>query len=390
MGWVGTWASTPAATEDFALNGQTIRMIAHVSIGGAKLRVKISNAYGKQRLNIGGASIACQTEGAEIDFQTLRILTFDGQETTAIAAGALVLSDEVELSLLPLSDVSISLFLPDNITKGFNLTGHTTCNQTNYISTPGNHIGASMLPAKQATDTYLLVSGIDVEAPPGTGGIVALGDSLTDCNISTVDANNRWPDQLARNIIARHEQEGGRVLGVMNQGIGGSKIIHDARGGSSLQRFDRDVIAQTGVTHVIFQLGINDIRNRGSDPDLIVSTEELIAGMKQMAVRAHTKDIKIYAGTLLPYENEDYNPPPGLKGLYTEEGNQKRLAINSWLCQTDVFDAVIDFDKELRDPDHPNEMLPIYDCGDHLHPSDAGYIRMGDTVDLGLFDSTQM
>jgi lysophospholipase L1-like esterase len=386
MGWVGTWATTPAATEDFALNGQTIRMIAHVSIGGKELRVKISNAYGKHRLNIGGASIAYQTKGAGIDIQTLRTLTFNSKETTAIASGALVLSDPIELNLLPLSDLSISLFLPDNISKGFDLTGHTTCIQTNYISTPGNHIRADILPVEQSTDTYFLISGIDVQAPPGTGGIVTLGDSLTDCNISTVDANNRWPDQLARNIIARNEQEGGRLLGVMNQGIGGSKIIHDARGGSSLQRFDRDVIEQTGVTHVIFQLGINDIRNRGSDPDLVVTAKELIAGMKQMAVIAHAKGIKIYAGTLLPYENEDYNPPPGLKGLYTEEGNQKRLAINSWLYQTDVFDAVIDFDKELRNPKHPNEMLPMYDCGDHLHPSDAGYIRMGDIVDLRLFD----
>lgn len=386
MGWVGTWASTPAATDGFSFSGQTLRMIAHVSIGGMQLRVKISNAYGKRQLKIGAATIACRTEGAAIDPQTLRTLTFDGQETTAISAGAFAVSDEVTLEFAPLSDLTISFYLPDDIREGFDVTGHATCNQTNYISSPGNYVESTELPVALSTDTNLFVSGIDVDAPAGTGGIVTLGDSLTDCNISTVDANNRWPDQLARNIIARHEKEGGRLHGVMNQGIGGSKIIHDARGGSSLQRFDRDVIAQTGVTHLIFQLGINDIRNRGSDPDLVVSAEELIAGMKQMAVRAHARNIKIYAGTLLPYENEDYNPPPGLKGLYTEEGNQKRLAINSWLRQTDVFDAVIDFDKELQNPEHPNEMLPLYDCGDHLHPSDAGYIRMGDVIDLSLFD----
>ncbi|NKB19414.1 MAG: SGNH/GDSL hydrolase family protein [Alphaproteobacteria bacterium] len=386
MGWVGTWTTTPAATDGFAFNDQTLRMIAHVSIGGSKLRVKISNAYGQQRLKIGAATIACRTDDAGINAQTIRMLTFDGETATAIAAGSLAVSDEVELEFGPLSDLAISFYLPDNIPEGFDVTGHATCNQTNYISTPGNHVGARELPVAQSTDTYLFASGIDVEAPDGAGGIVALGDSLTDCNISTVDANNRWPDQLARNILARHETNGGRLYGVMNQGIGGSKIIHDARGGSSLQRFDRDVIAQTGATHLIFQLGINDIRNRGSDPDLVVSADELIAGMKQMAVRAHAKGIKIYAGTLLPYENEDYNPPPGLKGLYTEEGNQRRLAINAWLRQTDVFDAVIDFDKELQNPDHPNEMLPLYDCGDHLHPSDAGYIHMGDIIDLSLFD----
>ena len=386
MGWVGTWTTTPAATEGFAFNGQTLRMIAHVSIGGSKLRVKISNAYGKQRLNIGAATIARRTEGADIDARTVQLLRFDGEDSTAISAGALAVSDEVALEFPPLSDLAISFYLPDPVPEGFDVTGHETCNQTNYISTSGNHVASKEFPVEQSTDTFLFASGIDVEASAGTGGIVTLGDSLTDCNISTVDANNRWPDQLARNIIARHEKQGGRLHGVMNQGIGGSKIIHDARGGSSLQRFARDVLAQTGVTHLIFQLGINDIRNRGSDPGLVVSAEELIAGMKQMAVRAHTKGIKIYAGTLLPYENEDYNPPPGLKGLYTEEGNQKRLAINAWLCQTDIFDGVIDFDKELRNPDHPNEMLPVYDCGDHLHPSDAGYIRMGDVIDLSLFD----
>jgi lysophospholipase L1-like esterase len=386
MDWVGTWATTPTATEGFAFSGQTLRMIAHISIGGTKLRVKISNAYGKQRLKIGAATIAHRTDGAAIDTQTMRTLTFDGLETTAIAAGSFAVSDEIDLEFAPLSDLTISFYLPDDIPEGFDVTGHATCNQTNYISAPGDHVEAAELPVAQSTDTFLFVSGIDVEAPAGTGGIVALGDSLTDCNISTVDANNRWPDQLARNIIARHEKDGGRLHGVMNQGIGGSKIIHDARGGSSLQRFDRDVIAQTGVTHLIFQLGINDIRNRGSDPELVVSADDLIAGMKQMAVRAHAKGIKIYAGTLLPYENEDYNPPPGLKGLYTEEGNQRRLAINAWLRQTDVFDAVIDFDKELQNPDHPNEMLPLYDCGDHLHPGDVGYIRMGDIVDLSLFD----
>ena len=185
MGWVGTWATTPAATDGFSFSDQTLRMIAHVSIGGTKLRVKISNAYGKQRLKIGAATIACRTDAAAIDTQTLRTLTFDGLESTAIAAGSLAASDEVELDFAPLSDLTISFYLPDDIPEGFGVTGHATCNQTNYISTPGNHVDAVELPVAQSTDTYLFVSGIDVEAPAGTGGIVTLGDSLTDCNIST-------------------------------------------------------------------------------------------------------------------------------------------------------------------------------------------------------------
>ena len=176
------------------------------------------------------------------------------------------------------------------------------------------------------------------------------------------------------------------MLGVMNQGLGGNRILHDMRGDSGLRRFDRDVLAQTGVTHAIVFLGINDIRNRYKLPGEDITADEMIAGLNQFAVRAHARGLKIFGGTLLTFEDEDYNPPPGLRGLYTLEGEEKRQAVNAWIRDGGAFDTVIDFEQALRDPGHPTQMLPIYDCGDHLHPSDEGYLHMGDIIDLSLFD----
>ncbi|MGE3918038.1 MAG: SGNH/GDSL hydrolase family protein, partial [Hyphomicrobiaceae bacterium] len=207
--------------------------------------------------------------------------------------------------------------------------------------------------------------------------IVALGDSITDGNISTYDAFARYPDQLARRIVAR----GGRLLGVMNQGLGGNRILHDVRGDCGVRRLDRDVLSQPGVTHAIVLLGINDIRNRRRLAEEVVTAEEMIAGLAQMALRGRDRGIKMLGGTLPPFENETF-----MAGAWTPEGEAKRVAVNAWLRTSGAFDAVVDFDLALRDPDHPSRMLPIYDNGDHLHPSDAGYIRMGDVVDLALFD----
>ncbi len=381
-GWVGSWATTLSAMDGIALDGQTVRMIAHMSIGGRMLRVRLSNSYGMQKLDIGAASVALRGEGAGIVPGTDRTLTFNGSLSTAIAAGALVVSDPVELVVPPLSDLAVSIYLPGDVPESLPITGHGNSRQTNYISTAGNFTAAD-LPVKETTESYLLVSGIDMLAPRGTGGIVALGDSLTDCNISRVDANNRWPDQLARRLV---ERSGGRAPGVMNLGIGGNRIIHDSRGGSAQARFDRDVLAQPGATHVIAFLGINDIRNRGRKPEEEVTADEMIAGLHQIAVRARSHGLKVFGGTMLTFENENFNPPPGLPGLYTPEGEVKRLAVNAWIRDGGAFDAVIDFEKALSDPERPSQMLPVYDCGDHLHPSDEGYLRMGDIIDLSLFD----
>jgi len=377
MHWVGSWTTTPAPVEGRSLSNQTLRMIAHASIGGPRVRVRLSNAYGTRKLTVGAAHIAVRGSGSETVPGSDRALTFNGSLSISIPAGALVMSDPIDLEVAPLSDVAVSFYLPGDVPETFQITGHGNAHQTNYLSTPGDFTACSEMPVGDLTTAFLFVTGVDVLAPPESGGIVTVGDSLTDSNVSKLDANNRWPDQLARRLATR----GGRMLGVTNQGIGGNRVLHDGRGDSGLRRFDRDVITQPGVTHVIVILGINDIRNRNQLPEEFVSAEEMIAGLHQLALRAHSHGLKIFGGTLLTFEYETFNP-----GFYTPEGEEKRQAVNAWIRTGGAFDAVIDFEKALRDPSHPTQMLPKYDCGDHLHPSDAGYLHMGDCIDLSLFD----
>jgi lysophospholipase L1-like esterase len=377
MHWVGTWATAPAPAEGAALSNQTLRMTARISIGGDTLRVRLSNAYGTRPLAIGAAHIGVRTSHAAVDPETDRVLTFGGERTATIAAGALLVSDPVKLHVAPLTDMAVTVYLPGDLPVSFGITGRYA-RQTNYLSPVGNFASEAVMPVGRVTDEWYFVNGIDVMATADTGGIVALGDSLTDANISTHDAFCRWPDQLARRLNARI---GGRALGVMNQGLGGNRILHDIRGDSGLRRFDRDVLSAPGVTHVIVMLGTNDLRNRWAKPEEEVTAEQMIAGLKQMALRAHTRGIRIFGATLTPFENETF-----LVGAWNPAREAVRQAVNAWIRESGAFDAVVDFDKGLRDPEHPTSMLAIYDCGDHLHPSDLGYNRMGDVIDLSLFD----
>ncbi|HTI83367.1 MAG TPA: SGNH/GDSL hydrolase family protein [Acetobacteraceae bacterium] len=377
MHWVGTWTTAPAPAESGAFANQTLRMNARISLGGSEVRVRLSNAYGIRPLPIGGAHIGLRAGGPAIREGSDRVLTFGGAASTLIAAGAVLLSDPVHLEVASLADVAVSVFLPGDVPVSFGITGRYA-RQTNYISPPGDFSGETVMPVGRLTDDWFFVCGIDVLATPDTGVVVALGDSLTDANISTHDAFARWPDQLARRLIARGS---GRPMAVMNQGLGGNRILHDIRGDSGLRRFDRDVLAAPGVTHVIVLLGTNDLRNRWAKPEEEVTADQMIAGLKQMALRAQTRGIRIFAGTLTPFENETF-----LMGAWTPAREAVRLAVNAWIRESGAFDAVVDFDAGIRDPDRPARMLPIYDCGDHLHPSDAGYNRMGDIIDLSLFE----
>src|SRR5256712_1995064 len=234
--WIGTWATAPASSEaGVSLNNHTVRMHPRVSIGGDTARVRVSNAYGHGKLVIGAAYVGIRDKGPAIVPGSERQLTFGGSESATVAAGALVLSDAVRLDVPPLADLAVSLYLPGEIPPSFQITGRYA-RQTNYISPPSNFAAAITMPVGKITDEWFFVSGIDVLASPETGGVVALGDSLTDANISTHDAYCRWPDQLAPPPIA---PPGGRALGVMNQGLGGNRILHDLRGDSGLRRVRR-------------------------------------------------------------------------------------------------------------------------------------------------------
>jgi lysophospholipase L1-like esterase len=376
--WVGTWATAPApSVAGVSLDNHTVRMTPRISIGGDTVRIRVSNAYGAGPLVVGAASVAIRDTGPAAVPGTARPLTFGGSGSAIVAAGAFVISDPIALKVAPLADLAVSLYLPGAIPVDFQITGRYA-RQTNYISPPGDFSADIVMPVGKITDEWFFVSGVDVLAAKETGGVVALGDSLTDANISTHDTYSRWPDQLSRRLAAR---QGGRSLGVMNQGLGGNRILHDLRGESGLRRFDRDVLAQPGVTHAIVMLGTNDLRNRIAKPEQEATAEAMIAGLGQMALRARGRGIKIIAATLTPFGNETFLP-----GAWNPVREGHRVAVNNWIRETDAFDGVADFDAALRDPDCPTQMLPRYDCGDGLHPSDLGYCTMGDAIDLALLD----
>ena len=375
--WVGTWTAAPAPSTagiDFA--NHTLRLCPRVSIGGATVRVRISNAHGDANLAIGGVTIALRDEGPGIVPETLRRVTFGGERGVRIAAGSVAYSDPVALDVPPLADLTVSLHLPGAVPAAL-VTGRYA-RQTNYISPPGDFSQETVMPVGKITDEWFFLAGVDVLAEPETGGIVALGDSLTDANISTHDTYSRWPDELAQRLTARKD---GRPLGVMNQGLGGNRILHDIRGDSGLRRFDRDVLAQPGVTHAIVMLGTNDLRNRVAKPEQEATGERMIAGLHQMAVRAQSRGIKFIAATLTPFGNETF-----MANAWNPTRETHRLAFNEWIRTSGVPDGIADFDAALRDPDIPTQMLADFDCGDGLHPSDRGYRHMGEVIDLNLFD----
>jgi lysophospholipase L1-like esterase len=373
--WVGTWTAAPAPAEGAAFANHTLRMIPRVSLGGSRVRVRVSNAHGARPLAIGAAWVGLRATGPAVVPGSHRRLTFGGATSATVAAGAHLVSDPVDLTVAPLADLAVSVHLPQDLPAAFGITGRYA-RQTNYVSPPGDFAADEVMPVGRLTDDWYFVCGVDVVAPAGAGAVVALGDSLTDANIATHDGHHSWPSQLARRLAARAS---GRAMAVMNQGLGGNRILHDVRGDSGLRRFDRDVLAQPGVTHAIVMLGTNDLRNRWRKPEEEVTAAQMVAGLRQLAGRGRDRGLRMLAATLTPFENETFLP-----GAWTPEREAIRQAVNDWLRKTDAFDAVVDFDRALRDPDHPTRMLPVYDCGDHLHPSDAGYRAMGDAVDLAL------
>jgi lysophospholipase L1-like esterase len=375
--WVGTWAAAPAPAEGVVgFTSHTLRMNPRVSIGGENLRVRISNAFGTRPLVIGRAHLALRDKGPKIVSGTDRELTFGGARGTVVAAGAVAFSDAVDLRVEPLADLAVSVYLPGEVPADFAITGRYA-RQTNYISPPGDFTHETVMPVGNLTDQWFFLCGVDVLAPAEAGGVVAFGDSLTDGNISTLDAFCRWPDQLARRLI----QRGGRPVGVMNNGLGGNRILHDLRGDSGLKRFDRDVLSQPGVTHVIVMLGTNDLRNRWAKPEEEVTAQQMIAGLQQMVARAHSRGLKIIGATLTPFGNETY-----MAKAWNPTREQHRVAVNTWIRDSGAFDGVADFDAALRDPETPTQMRAADDCGDGLHPSDSGYCKLGDAVDLALLD----
>jgi lysophospholipase L1-like esterase len=354
----------------------TLREIVHVSLGGPILRVVFTNEFGTDPLIIGAAHVAISQGGSTINLVSSDGLTFGGRTSVTIPPGALVVSDPATVKVPAASDLAISFFLPAQTIH--QLTQHGGANQISY-SAPGNVVGAKTLDGPAEIHSWHFIKGVDVKVPAQDGAIVAFGDSITDGAYATLNANARWPDDLFRRLQADKRTAG---LGVLNEGIGGNRILHDTTGPNALARFDRDVIAQSGVRYVILMEAINDI-GHAYDPNParvydLVTAGDLIFGLTQLAERAHAHGIKVYAATLTPYVGAGYSSPAG---------EQVRQALNQWIRTTSQIDGFIDFDKATQDPANPAVFSPADDSGDHLHPNDAGYKAMADSIDLKLFQS---
>ncbi|EPX55285.1 putative secreted protein [Cystobacter fuscus DSM 2262] len=358
--------------EPQSFQDQSIRQVMRVSAGGDKVRVRVSNLFGTAPVTLGGVHIARGTGGASINATTDTVLRFNGQESVTVPAGQEAWSDEASFSLPSQTDVAITVYVPQTTPVA---TVHSLGQQTISVAA-GNALGSATFTPTQTRQSYYWVTGLDVRNDDARGVIVAFGDSITDGAGSTVDALNRYPDFLARRVAADPALQG---FSVVNQGIGGNRALNDVIGARGVERFQRDVLGTTGVTHAIILIGINDIGFGGFVPAQAVTADEIIAGLQTMVDQAKARDVKVFLGTLLP-----------LKGMaapyYSPEAEAKRQAVNAWIrANTAQAHGSIDFEAATRDLADPLQMRPEYDSGDHLHPNGAGYEAMANAIDLASF-----
>jgi lysophospholipase L1-like esterase len=382
--WVTSWGASQQVPEPQnalpadQMRDLTLRQIVRLSAGGDALRVHLSNAFGTEALHFTSVHVAraLLPSTSAIDPSTDRPLTFAGLPEVVVPPGAEFVSDPLELAVAPLSNLAVTFHLdraPDRE------TGHPGSRATSYYI-QGEFVGAANLSDAKQIEHWYQLAQIDVRSAPGASSIVALGDSITDGHGATTNGNNRWTDVLAERLQAGHKS---RNIGVSNQGIGGNHLLTDGLGPNALSRFDRDVLAPAAVRWVIVFEGVNDLgaiaqRADASAAEHAALVQRVIAAYQQMIVRAHAHGLRIYGATITPYVGSSYYHP----GPVSEADRQ---AVNQWIRAAGHFDAVIDFDAVVRDPQHPDQLLPGFDCSDHLHPSAAGYKAMGDAIPLDLF-----
>lgn len=380
--WIGTWTASPqyleppfASPSPGSFNGQTVRQIIRTSVGGKQVRIRLSNEYGSTPLSIGAVTVGRHAGGAAVVAGSNRKLTFAGRTAFNIPAGAPALSDPIDFDVPAQGDLAISIYLPQATTAS---TVHALGLSTTYVSPAGDYADAVVMPTTASVPSWYFLSAVSTTGGERSAAIVALGDSITDGYASTVDANRRWPNLLAARLQARPET---RQVAVLNQGISGNRTLFDLIGPNAQARLDRDLFSAPGARWLIVLEGINNIGIPGAFglANQQVSAADIIAGHQQIISRARERGLKVYGGTLTPFESTTF------PGYYTAGGEAKRQAVNAWIRSSGAFDAVIDFDKALRDPANPWRMLPAYDSGDHLHPNDAGYQAMANFIDLRLF-----
>jgi lysophospholipase L1-like esterase len=375
--WSATWGTAPAgpppSANTIAFSSQTLRLIVRASVGGSRVRIRVSNEMGSSPLRIGAACIGLRASGLTVA-SGARTLTFGGAASITIPAGAPAVSDPVDLNIPAFSDLAVSLYLPGSSQA---TTIHDAALQTSYVSTAGDFSASPSFPQARTLASWPFLTEVDVAG--ANGAVVTLGDSITDGARSTANANRRWPDYLARRLQAELGTAG--RIGVVNRGISANCLLTDYNnallaGRDALERFDRDVLATAGVRYLAILLGINDIcYSSGSSP---IPASDIIAGYRQLINRARMRGLAVLCATLMPFEGFVY---------YTAARENVRQAVNNWLRSTREYDALADFDLVMRDPARPVRLLPAYDGGDRLHPNDAGYQAMANAVPLSLFTS---
>ncbi len=381
--WVAGWATSPlkpGAEQKLSPEQAqgTLRQIVRPTLGGRAIRVRFTNAFGATPLRIAGAHVALATGPADAATRpgSDRALTFAGKAAVTIPAGADWWSDPVMLGHKAFDDVAISIRFAELPQQQ---TGHTGARTRSWIL-PGDALADAAFAGAAPVERWFQIAAVEVDAAPAARAVVAFGDSITDGYGTSGGANARWTDGLARRLAANRAT---RDTGVVNHGIGGNCVLAECSGPNALARFDRDVLSQPGATHVIVLEGINDLGGLARERSVSAAERQehsarLIAGYAQLVARARSRGLKVIGGTVMPFVGNDYYHPDAA-------AEAARQAVNTWIRTPGNFDAVIDFDRAIRDPARPERMLPAYDSGDHLHPSLVGYKAMADAIPLGLF-----
>lgn len=387
--WQATWSASPQRTwgkevplplgVPMQIGNQTLRQTVKVSLGGQRVRIALSNAYGSQPVAIGGAAVALAAPAGRLGGPSHR-LTFAGQPTAYIAPGAELLSDPLDLVVPALGELAVSIYLPQpTAIETFHWDG-----KQRVHGGPGEQLDATFLPVDGKMEARLFLADVLVENPEPRPVVAVLGDSITDGRGASLDGNQRWPDLLAQRLAARG-------VGVINAGISGGRLLSDGMGQSALARFQRDALGKPGVQAAIVLLGINDISWPGSTfapNNPLVQYEDLVAGYRQLIAQARVRGVRIVGATILPFERALSGSP--IENYHAANKEALRQRVNQWIRQSGEFDAVVDLDAHLRDPAHPQRLLPAYDSGDHLHPGDAGNQAMAESVDLSLLLEGQL
>lgn len=375
--WVGTWSTAPQLVEPHnmppapGLTDNTIRQVVRVSIGGEEVRLRFSNAFSTSPVELKSVAIAEAAEGNTIDLSTQKLLYFNKKSNTMMAPGGEVYSDPLQFNLKPGSLLAITIHFgktsPD-------VTGHPGSRTTSFIL-PGNSIASADFSGSIKTEHWYMIQGVDVKAPKNSKAVAVLGNSITDGRGSGTNKQNRWTDILSARLLAN---EATKNIGVLNLGIGGNCVVRGGLGPTALERFDRDILSQSNVRWLIILEGINDIGAIKFKEEGDKIAEELIDAYEEMITKAHAKGILVYGATILPFAKSFYD---------TQERQMVRNKVNNWIRNSGKFDAVIDFDKIMRNPYDVLTILPDMHDGDYLHPNEAGYKRMGEKNDLELFMS---